>query len=216
MRSLCPSTNLLLDRALTMSAPLHSETFPDLPLISSYSLPSSSSSITAPSPPWYTPWRSSSPSKPKKKKRPFLPPFLRFRFPLNILFFLSLPFTLPLMLGLIIFRFARQSRSSRIRLRDDDAKDVWERLKGLESRLEGTVADALGGGGGGGSVVEEMVRRTNGTGEDEEVKDGMGKKGKVVKGGLILTEDQLQMISHLEAIPQLKKVSYRSLRFQGR
>ncbi|KAF8751579.1 lipid particle protein [Rhizoctonia solani] len=54
---------------------------------------------------WYSPSR-------YRTSRPFLPPFLQFPFPLNLVFYLLLPFLIPAGLTYATIRFNRESRSS--------------------------------------------------------------------------------------------------------
>lgn len=179
---------------------LRSETHPSLPLIKSYTLPSTPPiSLTLPTP-WYrslltvvSPSPPSTPTStsPKPARRPYLPPFLRFAFPLNVLFFLSLPIAIPVLMGLVLWRFNSEGRRSRSRIKGVEGQGVRERLRVLETELEEYVEEGMGMG--------------------EEVVIGGGEKGKG-KGGLMLTEEQKRMCRSLDELPRLRKVSRSSSR----
>ncbi|KAJ7155405.1 DUF676-domain-containing protein [Mycena crocata] len=109
------------------------------PLIKSYTLP--------PVPPPRTPKPMVlSPSwfRDRKPSRPFLPPFLQFRFPLNILFYSVLPLLVPVVLSLVIFRLSRAARSSRARIKllEKDASST-QKLVYILAQLEKQVEDAV-------------------------------------------------------------------------
>lgn len=151
-----------------------------------------------------------SPGKPTKKKRPILPPFLRFSFPYNFLYIfviLSLPITVPLLIGLVLVRFTRQSRASKRRLRDPDSEGIWGSLRVLERDMEAFVSDEFGLGsaeGGSGTTSGMSTPLTSDGGADK----GPGERQRYEKsgGGLMLSVAQLRMIDNLDALPQLKKV----------
>ena len=129
--------------------------------------------------------------------RPYLPPFLRFRFPYNILFFLSLPLAIPVMVCLILYRFASEGRRSRKRVGGVEGESVRERLRVLEKAVE----DGLGVAG----VVEGVEEGMDGlvVGGNKRGGRGGGEKG---EGGLRLSESQKGMIRSLDEIRGLKKV----------
>ncbi|KAJ3884652.1 DUF676-domain-containing protein [Lentinula edodes] len=95
------------------------------PIITSYSVPSSSPS--SPASKSTSAQRSPSKRKPKTSK-PFipLPPFLVKPFPLNLLIYASLPLLVPLAFVLVFIRFTRATSRSRVRIR------------GLEDRFSGS------------------------------------------------------------------------------
>ncbi|KAJ7091355.1 DUF676-domain-containing protein [Mycena belliarum] len=113
------------------------------PLIKSYSLP--------PVPPAPTPKPAVlSPSwfKQLAPGRPMLPPFLRFRFPLNIVFYAMLPLLVPVVLSFAIVRLSLAARSSRARIKllEKDASSTQKLahiLAQLEKQVEHAVVDFI-------------------------------------------------------------------------
>ena len=124
--------------------------------------------------------------KPPKRHR--LPPFLRFRFPLNILFYCVLPLLLPLALSLVLYRFGRESRRSRKRLEGADSESLWARIREVEQALETELEDGF-------ARVEA----------DDAGTPVLSAKGQPVSG-LRLTESQRAMIRSLDQLPNLEKV----------
>ncbi|KAG8743494.1 hypothetical protein FRC10_011967 [Ceratobasidium sp. 414] len=87
--------------------------------------------------PWYSPAR-------YRSDRPFVPPFLQFPFPLNILFYLMVPVLIPLGLTYAAIRFRRESRESRKRLAELAASpDAESSLSTVLRRMEMAVANAV-------------------------------------------------------------------------
>ncbi|KAG8701587.1 hypothetical protein FRC08_004003 [Ceratobasidium sp. 394] len=87
--------------------------------------------------PWYKPAR-------YRSERPFVPPFLQFPFPLNILFYFMVPLLIPLGLTYATIRFRRQSRESRKRLAELTASpDAESSLSAMMRRMEMAVASAV-------------------------------------------------------------------------
>lgn len=129
-------------------------------------------------------------TKPPKRHR--LPPFLRFRFPLNILFYLVLPLLMPLALSLVLYRFGRESRRSRKRLRGSDSEGLWARIREVEQALEGELEDGFA------------------RADDDRSGAAGSKPVKTVEGKpvseLRLTESQRAMIRSLDQLPNLEKV----------
>ncbi|THV05529.1 DUF676-domain-containing protein [Dendrothele bispora CBS 962.96] len=80
-----------------------------------------------------------------RKKRPAsLPPFLRFRFPLNILFYVAFPLLLPAVLSLAIIRFSRATRSSKARIKTLETDfPKGETLASMLGRLEHQMESAV-------------------------------------------------------------------------
>ncbi|CAE6428701.1 unnamed protein product [Rhizoctonia solani] len=86
---------------------------------------------------WYSPSR-------YRTSRPFLPPFLQFPFPLNLVFYLLLPFLIPAGLTYATIRFNRESRSSRRRLEAlADSPDAESSLAAILQKMEMAVADMV-------------------------------------------------------------------------
>ncbi|CAE6359518.1 unnamed protein product [Rhizoctonia solani] len=86
---------------------------------------------------WYSPDR-------YRTSRPFLPPFLQFPFPLNLVFYLLIPFLIPAGLTYATIRFNRESRSSRRRLQAlADSPDAESSLAAVMRKMEMAVADMV-------------------------------------------------------------------------
>ncbi|KAJ6462634.1 DUF676-domain-containing protein [Mycena vitilis] len=101
-------------------------------LMKSYSLP--------PVPPPATPKPTVlSPSwlKSLKPSRPFLPPFLQFRFPLNLVMYTLLPLLIPVFMSLAIVRLSLAARSSRARIKllENDTSNT-QKLAHILEQLE--------------------------------------------------------------------------------
>ncbi|KAG7086407.1 hypothetical protein E1B28_002362 [Marasmius oreades] len=91
-------------------------------------------------------------SKESKKsgKRPFMPPFLVFRFPLNILFYISLPFFVPVVITLLSVRLMKASNKSKIRIKlleegEKSAETLAKVLAKVEEAVEETVGNLIHG-----------------------------------------------------------------------
>ncbi|KAF7356616.1 DUF676-domain-containing protein [Mycena venus] len=108
-------------------------------LIKSYSLPPvpppATPKPTVLSPSWF---------KSLKPTRPFLPPFLQFRFPINIALYALLPVLIPVFMSLAIVRLSLAARSSRARIRllENDASNS-QKLAHILAQLEKQVEDAV-------------------------------------------------------------------------
>ncbi|CEL61600.1 Putative lipase YOR059C OS=Saccharomyces cerevisiae (strain ATCC 204508 / S288c) GN=YOR059C PE=1 SV=1 [Rhizoctonia solani AG-1 IB] len=86
---------------------------------------------------WYSPER-------YKSSRPFLPPFLQFPFPINLIFYLLIPFLIPAGLTYATIRFSRESRSSRRRLEAlADSPEAESSLAAMLRKMESAVADMV-------------------------------------------------------------------------
>ncbi|KJA23122.1 hypothetical protein HYPSUDRAFT_40267 [Hypholoma sublateritium FD-334 SS-4] len=86
--------------------------------------------------------------KGSKASKPFLPPFLQFRFPLNILFYLLLPILIPLFIIFLIVMLSLASRSSRARIKELEREATGrsqQTLFKLLGKLENEIADATAG-----------------------------------------------------------------------
>lgn len=128
------------------------------------------------------------------EKRSPIPPHLRFKSPLNVLFVLSLPIVLPAVGCYQAVRVVRQTHASRRRLQHKNAAEIWDMLTACAPATEPGDLDALEPGRGGGEVPSTTSVTTT------PVEAGAADKG------LLLTSDQLEMIRNLDAVPQLKKV----------
>lgn len=84
------------------------------------------------------------------KPRPFLPPFLRFKFPFNFVVYALLPVLIPAIVALLITRFALASHSSRSRIKllekestSNGKKRLIHILSEIEHEMEAAVADLI-------------------------------------------------------------------------
>ncbi|KAJ3878350.1 DUF676-domain-containing protein [Lentinula edodes] len=126
------------------------------PIITSYSVPSSSPS----SPAFKSTFAQRSPSKRKPKlSKPFipLPPFLVKPFPLNLLIYASLPLLVPLAFVLVFIRFTRATSRSRVRIRGledrfsgsdnqhhtNGVQSLLQMIQAIEHRVERVIEDAV-------------------------------------------------------------------------
>ncbi|KAJ7890560.1 DUF676-domain-containing protein [Mycena olivaceomarginata] len=83
-----------------------------------------------------------------KPSRPFLPPFLQFRFPINIVLYAILPILIPVFISLAVVRLSLAARSSRARIRllESDASSTQKLahiLAQLEKQVENAVVDLI-------------------------------------------------------------------------
>ncbi|KAH7327625.1 putative serine esterase-domain-containing protein [Rhizoctonia solani] len=79
-----------------------------------------------------------------RTSRPFLPPFLQFPFPINLIFYLCIPLLIPAGLTYATIRFQRESRSSRRRLQAlADSPDAESSLSAVLRKMELAVADMV-------------------------------------------------------------------------
>ncbi|CDZ97512.1 Predicted alpha/beta hydrolase [Phaffia rhodozyma] len=168
----------------------------DRPVIKSFRFPSTSrlssgssseESFDSPSP---TP---PPPPVPKRThKRNSLPPWFRFRFPLNILFFVSLPLLVPVFVCVVLGHFIKSGRQSSRRLKNQTTLGVWDRLRSIEKAVEHDLS--LG-------VDEAMSYELESSVPVSKFMLEHGHK----KQSLILTEEQLDNIRSLNKLPKLKK-----------
>ncbi|KAJ6619472.1 putative serine esterase-domain-containing protein [Mycena sp. CBHHK59/15] len=146
------------------------------PLIKSYALP--------PVPPPPTP-------KPTPD-RPFLPPVLQFRFPMNILLYTALPLLAPVLLSLIVVRLSLATRSSRARIklleRDASASNT-QRLVHVLAQLEHQVETA---------VVDLVI-------DDAEPPARACSSSKAARDQPILTPTQRRIAAALNRLPILRE-----------
>ncbi|KAK1236213.1 hypothetical protein PQX77_000534 [Marasmius sp. AFHP31] len=161
-------------------------------VISSYSLP--------PVPPAPTPkptvltkdWFEQRRTKPK---RPFLPPFLRFRFPVNILFYALIPLLIPTVATLVVIRFTKASRKSRQRIKalEKDSRSQ-ESLAQTLARLEHDMEEAVV------ELIEEPQRPTTA----REVDEGGPREEKPA----VLSPLQRKMAAQLNTLPIKKHFAF--------
>ncbi|KAJ8490028.1 hypothetical protein ONZ45_g13353 [Pleurotus djamor] len=83
-----------------------------------------------------------------KPSRPLLPPFLQFRFPLNLVLYCALPLLIPLFITMVFVRFTLASRSSRQRIKlmeKDSPADtrLIHIIASIEKKVEDAVADFI-------------------------------------------------------------------------
>ncbi|KAF9563081.1 DUF676-domain-containing protein [Agrocybe pediades] len=86
-----------------------------------------------------------------KPSKPFLPPFLQFRFPLNILLYTMLPILIPTFISLVLFRFTMASRSSRARIKalekeaahSGNQQTLVNLIAEIEREMEEAVVDMI-------------------------------------------------------------------------
>ncbi|CAE6481195.1 hypothetical protein ACGC1H_003481 [Rhizoctonia solani] len=86
---------------------------------------------------WYSPER-------YRTSRPFLPPFLQFPFPLNLILYLCMPFLIPAGLGYAFIRFKRESKASQRRLQALlESPESHSSLSAMMRKMEMAVADMV-------------------------------------------------------------------------
>lgn len=140
------------------------------------------------------------PPKPKKalpftprwfrERKPFLPPFLQFRFPFNILMYIALPFLIPVFFSMALTRLWLASRSSQRRIKILESDSSSERLIHFIASLERRVEDA----------VAELVDRP---GEEDTKKKGKGKTSQPY-----LLPLQREIAASLNKLPFKKTFAY--------
>ncbi|KAJ7577101.1 DUF676-domain-containing protein [Mycena floridula] len=112
------------------------------PIIKSYSLP------LVPPPPTPKPRFLSRKWIRENKNKNFLPPFLQFSFPMNIVFYVLLPLLIPGVLTMIVVRLSLASRSSRARIKllesdESNGQRLANSLANLEKQMEDAVAELV-------------------------------------------------------------------------
>jgi hypothetical protein len=81
-----------------------------------------------------------------KPSRPIMPPFLQFRFPLNLVVYTLLPLLIPIFISMALLRLTIASRSSRARIRllEQEAHNGNQKaLVGLMAELEREMEEAV-------------------------------------------------------------------------
>ncbi|PPR03049.1 hypothetical protein CVT24_012437 [Panaeolus cyanescens] len=136
-------------------------------------------------------WFKQSKSKPSK---PALPPALQFPFPMNIIFYASLPILAPAVLTLIIIRLSLSSNASRARVRDLEkaSKDgQTKRLLHIIAELEREIEE---------SVVEAI--------ENPEPKETSKEKKKASPMHPIISPTHIKIATWLNQLPIQKELAY--------
>ncbi|KAL0577306.1 hypothetical protein V5O48_004699 [Marasmius crinis-equi] len=166
-------------------------------VIKSYSLP--------PVPPAPTPkpivlsknWFEQRKTKNSKPKRPILPPFLRFRFPLNIVFYALVPFLIPTVATLVVVRFMKESKKSKARIKALE-KDIRseQSLAQVLAKLEHDMEAAVEG------LIEEPQRPTTAKQVDE------GDQVPELEKPAVLSPLQRRMAQQLNTLPIEKHFAF--------
>ncbi|KAK7056428.1 hypothetical protein VNI00_002983 [Paramarasmius palmivorus] len=167
------------------------------PIIKSFSLPPVPPAPTPKpvilSPSWFQ-------QRKNAKKRPILPPFLRFRFPLNLLFYALLPILIPVIISLAIIRLSKASRSSRARIKElekgaDHGKSLARVLAELEREVEGAVVELMDEAGASATTLQGLeVGSTKAKGKKSEA--------------AILTPLQHKIAEQLNTLPLKKELAF--------
>ncbi|KAJ6493567.1 DUF676-domain-containing protein [Mycena vitilis] len=163
-------------------------------LIKSYSLPPvpppATPKPTVLSPSWF---------KSLKPSRPFLPPFLQFRFPLNLVMYTLLPLLIPVFMSLAIVRLSLAARSSRARIKllENDASNT-QKLAHILAQLEKQVEDA---------VVEFIDSDAAGDTPVSDPERALGKT-KPSQEQPILTPTQRRIAAWLNRLPIIKERAF--------
>ncbi|KAJ7760546.1 DUF676-domain-containing protein [Mycena metata] len=170
-------------------------------IIKSYSLPPvpppTAPKPTVLSPSWFKR------SNPKSKRTPFLPPFLQFPFPMNILLYASLPLLIPIFLSLAIVRVSLAARSSRARIRllESDASNS-QKLAHIIAQLERQMEVA----------VVDLMENEGGANMQADVESVVDKRDKPLEGKLedqpILTPIQRRIAASLNRLPIKKERAF--------
>ncbi|KAF5350258.1 hypothetical protein D9758_007812 [Tetrapyrgos nigripes] len=84
----------------------------------------------------------------KKTSRPTLPPWFQFRFPMNIVFYIAIPFLIPVVLSLVVVRFTKATRHSKARIKvmeqdNEKGESLASVLGRLEHQMESAVLEIL-------------------------------------------------------------------------
>ncbi|ESK84109.1 lipid particle protein [Moniliophthora roreri MCA 2997] len=165
------------------------------PIIKSYSLPPVPPAPTPKpvilSPSWF---------QQRKNKKPSLPPFLKFRFPLNIVFYAMLPILIPVILALTVIRLSRDARSSRARIKEleKDAthgQSLARVLAQLEREVEGAVVE----------LMDEAGSGSTSTLQGTEISIKVGKKSKEPAA---LSPLQHKIAEQLNTLPLKKELAF--------
>lgn len=133
------------------------------------------------------------------KMRPFVPPPLQFRFPLNLVVYTLLPLLIPVFMSLAICRLAAASRSSRARIRllerDAASPGSAEKLAHVLARLEQQVE----------SAVVELINEPATMADPEQATSKTRPAG---KDHPRLTQTQLRIAANLNTLPLKKELAF--------
>ncbi|KAF8216474.1 putative serine esterase-domain-containing protein [Mycena galopus ATCC 62051] len=134
-----------------------------------------------------------------KPTRPFLPPFLQFRFPINIVMYVLLPVLVPVFISLALVRLSLATRSSRARIRllENDASNS-QKLVHILAQLEKQVENA---------VVDFIDDDAHAAGPVADPELAL-RKGKVPQEAPILTPTQIHIAAWLNRLPLKKQRAY--------
>jgi hypothetical protein len=137
-----------------------------------------------------------------KSGPPLLPPFLQYRFPLNIVLYMSLPFLMPTLVTIALVRLTLASRSSRARVKrlekeDSSGQRLIHILAQLEKDMEDTVVDLIEDPG---NANSDTSLATTSLGSSQHRRDRNTRSEQP-----ILSSAQRKMIGQLNTLPNLKK-----------
>ncbi|KAJ7748546.1 putative serine esterase-domain-containing protein [Mycena maculata] len=160
-------------------------------LIKSYTLPP----VPPPPPPKPT-LLSPSWFRQTKLTRPFLPPFLQFRFPMNIVLYSVLPLLIPVLISMVLVRLSLKTRSSRARIKLlESDRSSREKLVHVLAQLEHQVEGA----------VVELIDDNAGAEPTEDPEGALPKARRAPPEQPILTPTQRRIAAALNRLPGLKK-----------
>jgi len=152
--------------------------------------------------------------------RPFFPPALQFRFPINLIAIAAVPLLIPMFATLLIYRLSKSLKLSRIRIKTIEGSESYQqRLIHVFSELENRVGNAMldvahdaAEIGVNTPVSQEEQRNATAANNHLETADSVNRTGNAkppltsqVRGESLLTEEQQEMVRSLNAIPNLKK-----------
>ncbi|KII87708.1 hypothetical protein PLICRDRAFT_42219 [Plicaturopsis crispa FD-325 SS-3] len=171
------------------------------PLIKSYTVP--------PEPPARPTVLSTTWFRSLKAPRPFLPPMLTFRFPLNLVFYCLVPVIIPTALSLVIVRLYLSSRNSRSRIKmlekdETNGMKLIHIFEQLEQQVENAVVDLIDE-----TDPDPTLEAIEGSPDSASTTVAVAKeKGKTTKASSqqpVLTPLQHKLVANLNTLPNLKK-----------
>jgi len=163
------------------------------PLIKSFTV-----TDTPPPPPPAPPLFSGARIKSWVPKGPMIPPFLRFRFPLNLAVYVLYPVLFSLFIPIVFTRFAIDSRASRKRIKLLEKSEqgtlvsMWTHL---EKEMDDVVAD----------IIDNPGAEGGGAGEGGMIAGAIIENPLPSGGQPKLTPAQKRMVKNLNELPQLVK-----------
>lgn len=151
--------------------------------------------------------------KVQRSRRPFLPPALQFRFPINLIAIAALPLLVPIFASLILYRLSKSSKRSRARIKAMEGSESYRQrlihiFSDLEHRMEGAFIEVVH------DVSELGVNTpvTPGAGDGLKADDKPNGTADVTPPltsqapkKSFLTDEQKEMVRSLNTIPNLKK-----------